>query len=376
MNARTRFRSLAALLAAVALALTPSPAAAQARPEPLKRVRALLVIDTNSNLTAAVKIDRDNLVELLRKTIPPGSLELVVFEGDKVNPDDILSYYRNLETGPDECLFFYYTGHGATEKKRGHVLTMGRSGAIRFLFRSDLLAEMRRKNPGLVVCLTDCCSNVIELKNPRPGIRTAGSTDTIHPVMLDLFFRSRGVVDITAAEYDTSAFCDNETGSFMTAALKRLVLSEPPKGKDGYLTWRDFFPPLRAETERIFKNWKGKLSPEDAAQIKQDNQSPVAFELPGEAAGDGARGYKLGARVNLRPGGQGVVVQAVTLDGPAARLGIEKDDVILAVNGQPVRSLQEYARLLDTSGGRVRLTLVDHRSGKTFYPNVALEPER
>jgi hypothetical protein len=375
MNAPIRFRRLAVLLTAAALNLAPAPVRAQARPEPLKKVRVLLVIDTNSNLTEAVKIDRNNILGLLRKTIPGERYSVDLLEGDEVTPEKILDHYARLQTGPDECLFFYYTGHGGTEKKRGHALIMGARGRERLLFRSDLLKALKAKNAGLVVCLTDCCSTVFELPNPV-RITVAGSTQRLHPVMEALFFRSRGVVDITAAEYDTGALCDNELGSFMTAAFKKVVLAEP-RGKDGLLTWQEFFPLLKRETEGIFKNWKAKLKPADQAAIAQDNQSPAAFELPGGLPpDDGARGYRLGVGVEYLKERRCVLVREVEPRGPADRLGLEVNDEILEVNGRPLGSVKDFLLLLDNSGGRALLKLRDHRTGKIFYPNVALEPQR
>uniref|UniRef100_A0A6V2NH26 PDZ domain-containing protein n=1 Tax=Emiliania huxleyi TaxID=2903 RepID=A0A6V2NH26_EMIHU len=53
-------------------------------------------------------------------------------------------------------------------------------------------------------------------------------------------------------------------------------------------------------------------------------------------------------------------VQAVNVvpAGPAARAGVRQGDVLLAIDGNPLRSVDEIHRLLPTPGKRIRLRLV------------------
>ena len=44
--------------------------------------------------------------------------------------------------------------------------------------------------------------------------------------------------------------------------------------------------------------------------------------------------------------------------GPAARAGVRQGDVLLAIDGNPLRSVDEIHRLLPTPGKRIRLRLV------------------
>jgi hypothetical protein len=377
MHVTLRSRSLATLAMAAVLAMTPSPAAAQNRPEPLKRVHVLIASDTNSNLSAFIQISRDNLVALLRSTIPSANLDLVQLEGDQLTPENIVAHYQRLETGPDECVVFFYSGHGGTDANRGHYIWPNQHP----LLRSDLLAAMKQKNPGLVVCLTDCCSSLVDLKRPaRPArrVRRADPPAAIQPLMLNLFFQHRGVVDITAAERGTEGWYDSEVGGMFGSAFVNLA-GQPVESldadRDGFVSWQEFFPKLRAETNAVFLREKPKWNspPEQAAQY------PQVFALPeSNAAGRrpvAAPAYRLGARVQAA--GPGMKVEKVTPGSPAARLGLEAGDVILSVNGQPVRSQADYARLLDHAGGRVRLEILNGRDGKKIIrDNVMLEPVR
>ena len=61
----------------------------------------------------------------------------------------------------------------------------------------------------------------------------------------------------------------------------------------------------------------------------------------------------------------GLVVQDV--DGPAARAGLQPGDVVLSLNGEPVKSVAELRAAADRAGKRVAL-LVQRGEGRLFVP--------
>ena len=75
--------------------------------------------------------------------------------------------------------------------------------------------------------------------------------------------------------------------------------------------------------------------------------------------------------LGLRRGTQGVVIQSVDPNGPAAEAGLRPGDVIQEVNQQPVRTPPEMRAALQRSGGRPPLLLVNRR-GQTQYVSVRL----
>jgi serine protease Do len=62
---------------------------------------------------------------------------------------------------------------------------------------------------------------------------------------------------------------------------------------------------------------------------------------------------------------RGVIVADV--GGPAAQAGIQPGDAILAVNGQPVGTAEELARLVERARGRVAL-LIQRGANRLFVP--------
>jgi Do/DeqQ family serine protease len=110
--------------------------------------------------------------------------------------------------------------------------------------------------------------------------------------------------------------------------------------------------------------------------------TPEAARADDDQGGDTSGGSKLGITVvpitpdvaqqlGLRRGTQGVAVESVEPDGPAAQVGIQTGDVIQEVNRQPVRSAADVASALQKSGDRPPLLLIN-RGGQTAYRAVPL----
>ena len=110
----------------------------------------------------------------------------------------------------------------------------------------------------------------------------------------------------------------------------------------------------------------GELTPESA----RSNQ---------ENSGDGEGSAKLGisvspltperaAQLHLRRGTQGVLIEQVDPDGPAAQAGIQAGDVIQEVNRQPVRSPADVRKVLDQSGSQTPVLLIVRGTQSFFVP--------
>ena len=136
-----------------------------------RRVRFLIVADTDAREGAACKLDADNLKAVLeaglKKQKLDGRYTIDTLAGRDVAPGYVLRYYQELKVGPKEALVFYYSGHGAYDKSKGHLLTFHQGD----LARSRVLAAMQKHKPRLAVLLTDCCAtyeDVLAGKTPLP----------------------------------------------------------------------------------------------------------------------------------------------------------------------------------------------------------------
>jgi hypothetical protein len=283
MRHRTLFRGLLTL-ACLAAAPGLSPGSRlSAAPLELKKVRILLVFDTYSDLASTLEIDEERVTHTLLKGIPAARRdEPVVLKGKAVTRERILAYYRDLKTGPDEALLFFYGGHGATDDAQGHYFQL-QGGKGKPLVRAELRKAMEAKKAGLVLLLTDCCST--RIKMPKV-VRTKGGLQlppVLHPTFRALFFRARGTVDVTAATGNAS-WCDEKEGGIFTRSLCRMLLTRPERLTPAKaLTWHEFFPLLQKDTEALFGVWSKEMKGR-GEKIDASTQKPQAFLL-GQAPG-------------------------------------------------------------------------------------------
>jgi hypothetical protein len=268
------------------------------------RVRALLVIDTNSSLGDSVTIDRSHVESLLHDGIPQSQYDVTVLQGDRVTRENILNYYRKLKTDPSETLLFFYAGHGATDPKtRQHYFCLQAPRKNLVLTRAELRQTMQSKQAGLVVLLTDCCSNYYTMPRRRATVTAVPPPKTIRPVLKCLLFQHKGLVDVTASELEPSWGDDNEGGVF-TRTLTRLMsrdLKSLDSNEDGFVSWKEFFPVLQKATRTTFVKWADEQRRLNGQRIDQRSQKPHAyFPLPDGARSGGEKAYAVVSLTNRK----------------------------------------------------------------------------
>ena len=69
---------------------------------------------------------------------------------------------------------------------------------------------------------------------------------------------------------------------------------------------------------------------------------------------------------------KGVVIKSVQPDGILGKAGFEVNDIILAINGQPVSDVQSFVNLIESLPPRhwVQFLVLDHRTDQTGYIRV------
>jgi hypothetical protein len=273
-------RLMSGLLLAAAVLGNAAAAVAAAPPPELRKVHALVVVDTRSGLGESVKIDGERIDRLLSNRLPRERTEIRILTGKDVNAEAILAYYRSLKVGPDDALFFYYAGHGATDPQKGHFLALQELKATPLL-RDDLRRAMLAHQPGLVVIMTDCCGTRFKLPNKARGAyEDEGSAATIDPVLRCLLYQARGVVDVTAAS-GNDAFGDDHDGGIFTRTFDRLVrggIAPLDSDRDSFVSWTEFFARLQKETEGTFVTWAQRRRAL-GEEVDQTAQKPYAFAL-------------------------------------------------------------------------------------------------
>jgi serine protease Do len=120
--------------------------------------------------------------------------------------------------------------------------------------------------------------------------------------------------------------------------------------------------------------WREGKSRELTATLDELNPETTAAARPGQ--GENAGG-KLGLAARALTGQEaaqlgvagGLLIENV--NGPAARAGLRRGDVVLAVNNQPVTAVEQFRKMLDAAGNRFALLI--QRSGTRIFVPVRLE---
>jgi serine protease Do len=113
-------------------------------------------------------------------------------------------------------------------------------------------------------------------------------------------------------------------------------------------------------TEVKLTVWRDKASQELTAKLGLAGGNKRAAAEP-----EAAEGGRLGLALAAKPDGSGLVVQGVS--GPAQRAGIQRGDVLLAVNGRAVQSIEQVQKTLDGKPGSVAL-LIERDGDRIFVP--------
>ena len=104
--------------------------------------------------------------------------------------------------------------------------------------------------------------------------------------------------------------------------------------------------------------------------------APVAVSRYWIGVGGGPLPPALRAQVNVDPE-EGVLIQTVAPDGPAAEAGIEKFDIVLRANGKPVNELRQLADVVGEQGemkGQIALDLLRGGKVKTLFVKPVERP--
>ena len=260
------------------------------------KIHLILAADINdrTNVGRSVWADAHNVHELFKNNVDSGRLNVVDLEtrrsGDLLTKNDILQAISGLNANSDDAIVFLYSGHGAIDSVAGHYLQLYSGDRV---FRSEVLEALKSRRARLTVLISDCCSNVVDVDpsiRPRPAQGTSRGVveiKGIRPLMEILFFETRGVVDITAAEDGTFGFVyppearyengNHHKGSIFIWNFRNVMIQEMYASK----SWEQIFAQVREETNRDFKQvFADRIERGVRPFDEQKTLIPKAFTLP------------------------------------------------------------------------------------------------
>lgn len=196
--------------------------------------------------------------------------------GDQISPDVILPFFENqLRVNRNDTIWFFYGGHGATDRDEGHFLATSRGN----ISRRKLRAALEKTNARNIVITTDACSSP-GVFNYLPKRRSPAEWKAFE----QLFFQHRGVTDITAATAPQFAWTNSKDGGFFSQALARMFC-EPvdalDSNQDGFVSWDEASKYLQYNTRQTFLDARANnLRHDPDAKIGQSSsQDPEVFQL-------------------------------------------------------------------------------------------------
>jgi len=333
-----------------------------------QRVHALIVSDTSpaagwGKYAPHVGFDVTYMVTMLFDNVPPDKLEFRVVEmreNADARPQSILGALEEMQPAPEDTLFVYYTGHGASDD-RGHYFDMVGGK----LYRNDLKATMNAKGARLAALLTDCCN--VRSDGERNAAAAPGPDEPLDytPVFRSLFIDPSGSVDINACSPGEGAFFMPETndfnqewGSLFTRAFSNYVRNN----RDQRVSWEDLLLNTSLQVNVWFRAGYPKGAPMAKGNARQMDQNVFALEYPGMPE---ARGQRAGIMVKNRQG-RAVVITEVQEGFPATRVydvaanqytTLRAGQEITVANGRRVRTVDEFLAVIKESPQVMRLTV-------------------
>ena len=220
-----------------------------------------------------------------------------------------------------------------------------------FQFYSGILAFAREKRIRIVGI--NAPREVVG-KIARTGISSLSPAER-RRVATDFHLEDPGHRELTRQEYelhgkenirDFEAFYEAQLAweETMSETLARTVSSLPPRGQivvlvgKGHISHREGVPVLTKER----------------TDVPYKTVAPVPIDYPGLAADPNIADYvwivgkspsmprgRLGIVIGHATSGEGIRIMAVVPDGPAEKAGLKKEDIIVAVDGSPVKDLKD-----------------------------------
>ena len=341
-------------------------------------IHVIIASDGRAGFGANLIADHNNIERLFRGGVPKDRLHLVAMQMADITPDKILQTVKDIQPTEDDTLVFYYSGHAAHDAGNGGQFFQIKddNGKAVELQRRTLLAALHEKKARLTVLLTDCCNIELEPTGESKEIASpVSSPEKMSPVFAELLIKPKGTVDITSSKRGEASFVDSTSkkrGSCFTYPL--VALFEKHRNNKS-IVWTDFVAELKTDVQKAFLDSypEGyKFDPPLNEITLQKTQTVEVFgSLPGgaEQPALGNQGPRFGIRAVNHHGG--VRVTQVVPNGPGAKAGFEVGDLIVEINGVPIRNEQDYSKAVDDSPKTMNAKVVNVNDGKTL--NITFE---
>lgn len=157
-------------------------------------------------------------------------LNRLFFNDYDFTKEKLVDAISNLKCGPEDVVYFYYTGHGAraaTDQSKWPQLSLGMAPKtdvqhFPMAMVDEMLAE---KKPKLRILMADCCNKIVgglTSKTSRGATMVLEGMDPVNSVYRALFREIKGSVLCTSSSPGEMALGNNEGGIFTMNFLDAL----------------------------------------------------------------------------------------------------------------------------------------------------------
>ncbi len=186
------------------------------------KLHGLVFAATSSNIGVAVDLDRKHMLAELSIYANASGLtpEIIDVKGDACNPDNLNQILQNLQCGPDDVIFLYYSGHGArsyNDKNRYPQLQISKSEKD-YPSLYNINEQIKSKGVRLSIVMADCCNSYGEYISAKSAM-PKGSTNLdkkYNDNAKILFCEFSGNIIISSSEPGQPSICDSINGSAFT----------------------------------------------------------------------------------------------------------------------------------------------------------------
>ena len=313
-----------------------------------------------------------------------------IHHSDNVH-DDILEAIERCPAGEKDAIFFYWCGHGAYDDD-GHYLFMPKGRGRPTMYRKEILNALHRKNPRLVVFITDSCHTYLPpcAMSWVPGMPSPRFLETeagIPRLYVTLFFTYSGTLDMNSSSPDQKSDIMDPTkyqgsGTVFSCAFSSIMENKrlQPYG------WKELVQQINA----MARGWNFNQDCHVWTYPEKINSNPIPESeiarrgwwrtISGPGGGwDGGTGGWGGGTGGWGGGTGGWGGGTGGWDGSSGDWSApiyhpEVGDRIVGVNGVPVADVSEFSRAVKSSPTVITLRVYESRKGSYCYLRTSLRP--
>lgn len=188
-------------------------------------MKAIIVIvddyveKANNNISKSVKKDYATVSKFLEvlNTKNIVKVEKQVIMGKEATLTNVNKAISSLSCGPNDILFFYFSGHGGMRGGKRTILFLRNEDDE--LYRDELENKFTNKQAKFKIIITDACSSPVDgIRFSSRSYKAKGSANNpqIDAIYRKLFTGYTGMMSISASSPDEYAWSDDETGGYFT----------------------------------------------------------------------------------------------------------------------------------------------------------------